>query len=398
MSGKKVQIAQGGMRGEAKKTKVVFKNVLDTPFNIKWPEVTSDNNTIVLDTVCEMVKPMRDYHNIRSKQDAKPVKKSKKSAEKEAARSASSKPSTALATTTEPLSGSIAAELTSTPPPVILKSTILGINAITKALERSIQDLAAHPPPTAIIICKGDLIPSHLYAHLGPMIAMLPGVLLFPLLKGSERRLSEAVGLPAVGALAIRSTEGSREAEDLVMLLRGMVEPMTASWLPKVTPRPVAKGKTSSQPAAAAAESTASAETTGAGSESEPALAPATGPSTENSSKVTAKQKEFIPTNIKTIQTTMPIVVKTPKVTPVAGSNNNNKGKGQQQQPQQQQAKNQQQQQPKQQQNKGQSQNQNPKQKQQQQQQQADNQGKNKKPPVDNLDSDRGQGKKAKSN
>lgn len=36
MSGKKVNIAQGGMRGEAKKTKVVFKNVLDTPFNIQW--------------------------------------------------------------------------------------------------------------------------------------------------------------------------------------------------------------------------------------------------------------------------------------------------------------------------------------------------------------------------
>lgn len=38
MSGKKVAIAQGGMRSEAKKTKVVFKNVLDTPFNIQWYE------------------------------------------------------------------------------------------------------------------------------------------------------------------------------------------------------------------------------------------------------------------------------------------------------------------------------------------------------------------------
>ncbi len=26
----------GGMRAEAKKTRVVFKNVLDTPFNIPW--------------------------------------------------------------------------------------------------------------------------------------------------------------------------------------------------------------------------------------------------------------------------------------------------------------------------------------------------------------------------
>jgi hypothetical protein len=28
----------GGMRADAKKSKVVFKNVLDTPFNIPWYE------------------------------------------------------------------------------------------------------------------------------------------------------------------------------------------------------------------------------------------------------------------------------------------------------------------------------------------------------------------------
>ncbi|KAF9130411.1 hypothetical protein BGW39_003101 [Mortierella sp. 14UC] len=372
MSGKKVNIAQGGMRGEAKKTKIVFKNVLDTPFNIQWPEVTADNNTIVLDTVCEMVKPIRDYHNTRPKQDPKSDKKSKKPPTNEAAGSASSKPSVALAAVTEQTSGSTATESTSPLPPAILKSTIIGINAITKALERSIQDLAAHPPPAVIILCKGDLIPSHLYAHLGPMIAMLPGVLLFPLLKGSERRLSEALGLPAVGALAIRSTKGSREAEDLVMLLKGMVEPMAASWLPKVTAKPVAKDTAPSQLVSAPTSTEAS---------------------TEASSKATAKQAEFIPTNIKTIKTTMPIVVKTPKVTPDTTDSNSNKGKGQQKQQQQQPKQHQQQ---KQQQDKSQSQNQNQNQK--QKQRQANNQGKNKKPPVDSLDSDRGQGKKARGN
>jgi uncharacterized membrane protein len=29
-------VHSGGIRAEAKKTKVVFKNVLDTPFNIPW--------------------------------------------------------------------------------------------------------------------------------------------------------------------------------------------------------------------------------------------------------------------------------------------------------------------------------------------------------------------------
>ncbi|KAF9129226.1 hypothetical protein BGX30_014035 [Mortierella sp. GBA39] len=396
MSGKKVNIAQGGMRGEAKKTKVVFKNVLDTPFNIQWPEVTVDNNAIVLDTVCDMVKSIRDYHNTRPKQDAKPDKKQKKSSAKDTAGSTSSKPSTALATLTNSSPSAAASEpstgtTTESTAPAILKSTILGINAITKALERSIQDLAAHPPPTAIILCKGDLIPSHLYAHLGPMIAMLPGVLLFPLLKGSERRLSEALGLPAVGALAIQSTEGSREAEDLIMILKGMVEPMTASWLPKVTPKPLAKDKTPKQPAATRPKSATTSEV-GAGTVSSTAPAPvsASGKTTE-APKPAAQQAEFIATSIKTIKTTMPIVVKTPKPAQTDNStinknNNNNKGNGQGQQ--------QQQQNQRQQQSQSQSHNHNPKQKQQQQV----NQGKNKKPPVEGLDGDRGQVKRAKSN
>ncbi|KAF9285096.1 hypothetical protein BGZ88_009665 [Linnemannia elongata] len=394
MSGKKVNIAQGGMRGEAKKTKVVFKNVLDTPFNIQWPEVTADNNAIVLDTVCDMIKPIRDYHNTRPKPEAKPDKKQKKPSANDTAMSASSKPSTALATLAN-ISSSAAAlqpstgSTTESSAPAILRSTILGINAITKALERSIQDLAAHPPPTAIILCKGDLVPSHLYAHLGPMIAMLPGVLLFPLLRGSERRLSEALGLPAVGALAIQSTEGSREAEDLIMILKGMVEPMTASWLPKVTPRPIAKEKTPKQPAA----TSATISEVGAGTVSSTAPAPvsASGKTTE-APKPAAQQASFIATNIKTIKTTMPIVVKTPKPAQIDNgktnnNNNNNKGKGQGQ------GQKQEQQKQKQQQNQSQSYNQNPKQKQQQV-----NQGKNKKPPVENLDGDRGQGKKARSN
>lgn len=343
-----------------------------------------------------MVKPIRDYHNTRPKQDAKPDKKHKKPSTKDTAGSASSKPSTALATLANTCSSAAASEPSTggtaeSTAPAILKSTILGINAITKALERSIQDLAAHPPPTAIILCKGDLIPSHLYAHLGPMIAMLPGVLLFPLLRGSERRLSEALGLPAVGALAIKSTEGSREAEDLIMILKGMVEPMTASWLPKVTPKSLAKDKTSKQPTATKKSATTSEA--GAGIVSSAVSAPvSTSGHTTEAPKPAAQQADFITTNIKTIKTTMPIVVKTPKPTQTDNSktnnnnNNDNKGKGQGQQ--------QQQQKQKQQQNQSQSHNQNPKQKQQQQV----NQGKNKKPPVEGLDGHRGQVKKAKSN
>ncbi|KAK3817399.1 MAG: hypothetical protein J3Q66DRAFT_387998 [Benniella sp.] len=245
----------GGMRAEAKKTKAVFKHVLETPFSIPWPEVTPENNTIVLDVLCDLIAPIREYHRNRCSSDSKQSttkksKKSKKSKGKDASKDegGSSRPNTALATVDmDPSSASKEASIASTSQrPSVLDFTIIGINAITKSLERSIQDLITHPPPSAVFLCKGDLVPAHLYTHLGPMIAMLPGTVVFPLLKGSEQKLSEALGMPAVGALAIKARTGQKdtadvqckEADDLIMILERMVEPINVSWLPKVKPPP----------------------------------------------------------------------------------------------------------------------------------------------------------------
>ncbi|KAG0365004.1 hypothetical protein BC939DRAFT_504237 [Gamsiella multidivaricata] len=378
--GKGAVTHSGGMRAEAKKTKVVFKNVLDTPFNIPWPEVTSEDNTIVLDVLCDLLKPIRELHNTHhNRSSIKPKQeksgKASKKASSDSNSTASSGPNPALASMNEETPKSSSAPQ-SLPPPEILRSTVIGINAITKALERSIDNISSHPAPSAIFICKGDLVPAHLYSHLGPMVAMLPGTVLFPFLRGSERKLSEALGMPAVGAVAIKA--GSKEAEGLIMILGRIVEPIMVSWLPKVT-SPVAKqpkkAKSSAGAKVVAAESSQAVTTSTATSaaianstlaslttaETPVVLTTSTSVISETTTTTTATtmaatagttprtQKssvDWIATNIKSIKTTMPIVVKTPKpaVAPTGGKGQNSsggKGKNPQQQQQQQQQLNQ---------------------------------------------------------
>ncbi|KAF9998290.1 hypothetical protein BGZ80_003948 [Entomortierella chlamydospora] len=367
----------GGMRTEAKKTRVVFKNILDTPFNIPWPEVTSENNAIVLDVLCDMLKPIREYHNARPKKDSLTTPKVKKT-KKTLADDSQSKPNPALATTNHdsisPESNSQPTSI-STPPPAILNSIIIGINSVTKSLERSIQDLASYPPPSAVFLCKGDLAPSHLYSHLGPMVAMLPGVKLFPFLRASEKRLSEALGMQAVGALAIKTEGGTKEAEDLIMILERLVDPINVSWLPKVKP-PAAATTASAKEAATEKNVTATTKSETKDSVLESTLAATEAIALSSSipvedhekpstvSGTSSSSERWIATNIKSVKTTMPIIVKTPK--PAAsgdnkgqnnkgdksGNNSNNNknsggnGKPQQQQQQQQQQRQQKKQQP----------------------------------------------------
>ncbi|KAG0361252.1 hypothetical protein BG005_008803 [Podila minutissima] len=327
MSAKQSKVAAtysgAGIRAEAKKSKVVFKNVLDTPFNVPWPEVSNDSNAIVLDVLCELLKPIKNYHHTHSAEINKEKKSRKKEAKEKNKKTAQegAKPNPVLATASTPPSS----KSTTTETPLILAHTVIGINSVTKELEKSIQNIKDHPPPSAIYVCKGDLSPSHLYSHIGIMVAMLPGTLLFPLTRGSEKKLAEALGMQAVGAVAIKA--GSAEATDLVMVTSRMVEPINVSWLPKAT-APVVKDMTpvTSKPATVPTESDRVVKTT---STSEPLS------TTSNTSGTTkdGSSQTWIPTNIKAVKTIMPIVTKTPqKPNPNTNNNSNaSQGKGQKQ-------------------------------------------------------------------
>ena len=129
---------------------------------------------------------------------------------------------------------------------------------------------------------------------------MMPTTLLFPLHKGSEQQLSKVLGVQAVGAVAILA--GSKEAEDVVMILSRMVEPMSVSWLPKVTPATLKKVATAND----GADDMISGQPVGAKSKADNVSISTTNPS--------ANSATWIPTNIKSVKTTMPIVIRAPKV------------------------------------------------------------------------------------
>ncbi|KAF9434566.1 hypothetical protein BGZ76_007794 [Entomortierella beljakovae] len=396
---KTAAVHSGGIRNEAKKTRVVFKNVLDTPFNIPWPEVSKDNNTLVLDMLCDLVKPVKEFHNNQPNKELLAEKKAK--IQKKPSKNDSQiqlNPALAVVShdtataTTKSTGSSLTTEPTSNSQPPILGSIIIGINAVTKSLERSIQDLATNAPPSAIFLCKGDLVPSHLYSHLGPMIAMLPNVKLFPFLRGSEKQLTEALGMQAVGALAIKAGGGGvKDAEGLIMILDRMVDPINVPWLPKVkvpAKKPSPKSKEPEKPESKTQTEPISVNVTEKKKD------------TNSDMDIDKDSENWIATNIKSIKTTMPIVVKAPKSVETPGdkgqnssknknnnndngnnnSNNNNskggKDKNTQQQKQQSQQKSQQQ---------------------QQQQKHQDKQNQSNKHPSDNPNQERGKSKKSKT-
>ncbi|KAI0931840.1 hypothetical protein AcW2_000629 [Taiwanofungus camphoratus] len=141
------------------------------------------------------------------------------------------------------------------PKPVILDHLTVGINEVTKVLERmvrshrqtvtagkptNIPDSQSQSRPRLILVCRADVEPPILIEHLPHLVAAcnssrctLPGkaregVWLLPLPKGAELALAEAMGLRRVSAMAIHDT--APEFLALASLLGNVPFP-TASWL-----------------------------------------------------------------------------------------------------------------------------------------------------------------------
>ena len=131
--------------------------------------------------------------------------------------------------------------------PVILDSLVIGINAVTKALEGQVaRDRGRQPRPTRkagrliptqpidgdtmdvdaetvepgeaapislVLVCRPDVNPPTLIAHLPMLVTALnsgavdvtrPGVALVPLDAGAEALLGRALGLPRAAVVAIK--------------------------------------------------------------------------------------------------------------------------------------------------------------------------------------------------
>lgn len=112
-------------------------------------------------------------------------------------------------------------------PPLILKSLICGINAVTKQLEAQIEysrpkivlkstddieHIEEHKPIIRyLFVCRADVDPPVLIDHLPHLVATynalrqsdLPPTILVPLPKGAEAPLAQAMGVRRLAALAI---------------------------------------------------------------------------------------------------------------------------------------------------------------------------------------------------
>lgn len=156
----------------------------------------------------------------------------------------------------------VAMELESVEPPPVLEHLITGINAVTRALEAQLaaartpiiitnapapnnlqptkdttmtpKQTSPHPKIKLIFICRADIDPPLLVAHIPPLVAAhnaISGaedaIKLVPLPRGAEASLADALGLRRVAVLAVAdSATGFGLFGDLL----SSVPTLTAPW------------------------------------------------------------------------------------------------------------------------------------------------------------------------
>lgn len=156
----------------------------------------------------------------------------------------------------------------SPPLPDVLRFVALGLNSITRVLEaasqksrlkglsssdtpsndtspsegekddivaKSVAEKDAHSVFSAVFVSRHSQ-PSILHAHLPQLVATAslaypesPATRLIQLPRGSEERLCEALGLPRVSFIGL--AEGAPHSGSLVDLIRGCVSPVEVPWL-----------------------------------------------------------------------------------------------------------------------------------------------------------------------
>ncbi|KAL0084166.1 hypothetical protein J3Q64DRAFT_1735989 [Phycomyces blakesleeanus] len=235
-SGNSIKKAQNDRR-------TVYKSVLDSPFILKWPAVNNDLGNKITELLLLSLEPIGHYrkavHLIKQKKSQK----------------------------VEPKTDDLK------PPaePDILNRVHVGVNQVTRLLEKLIKDKCAGQPSatptntdtnayTAVFVCKRDANPPHLCAHLLSMCA-LANIKIVSLPPCSEPRVALALGIRRACAIAVEIKQDKEES--LRLILQG-IQPVNAPWLKSALSAP----------------------------------------------------QEYCPTNIKTFQTTAPIIAKTQKRKP----------------------------------------------------------------------------------
>ncbi|GAA5799169.1 hypothetical protein HPULCUR_004579 [Helicostylum pulchrum] len=197
MSTVKTFVAEKNVRNvtATEKKKTIYKNVLGSPFIIKWPTIHTELGQTILTQLLKVLTPIGEY-----KTQCRALKKEKKS-------------DTA----------------TTLVEPDITHRTFIGINEVTRFMEHYIQNKdTLKPNATPVIyICKREIKPLQLCQHILYMAA-LAKVQLVPMPADSECKLGKALGMKRTSVLLIELMENKEESLRLIAKDIPFIE---APWL-----------------------------------------------------------------------------------------------------------------------------------------------------------------------
>lgn len=213
--------AKGATKKEKKKP-IPVKTSLNNPYNVGWSELLQKQHKhLILNTLKEKISGT----GLRKER----VSRFREWGSRKRSRKDGSKPTEDQKPASEPTENVQTAERGWTNP-ALRKQLAIGINEVTKGLERN--DLSL------VLVCN-SVTPAHMTSHLIPLsktrsvpACQVPG------LSGS---LSELLGLKCVLALGFR--RGSEEFEDTVRAITPVVPQLSVAWMQTVNSTPKTEKK-----------------------------------------------------------------------------------------------------------------------------------------------------------
>ncbi|KIJ54954.1 hypothetical protein M422DRAFT_221380 [Sphaerobolus stellatus SS14] len=277
------KISTTSQRATATNRKVVFKSVLENPYKVSWPNVPLNVQNIILASLINLLSSATKYNNRRQeiskkrkrerhekKRNEKESRKRRKTEHDESTTKSQGEAATSVPTSKGEIKSdtegdtegdaameqdTITEHVELEAPPIIAHLTV-GINAVTKRLESQSQSrrikttvtasedtsinsdsTAERSPIKYVFVCRADVDPPLLIAHLPELIAAcnvpspsraISPVYLVPLPKGAERSLADTLALPRVSIIALDSS--APLLESVSSHLEGIYPP-SAPWL-----------------------------------------------------------------------------------------------------------------------------------------------------------------------
>ncbi|GJE99639.1 hypothetical protein PsYK624_159100 [Phanerochaete sordida] len=250
--------------------KVVYKSVLDNPFQVRWPNVPENIQNAVLARVISALDGVADanakaqaasWKRKRAKQTTGAASKKLKTAEltSSVADIHVDLPTQPDNEASHPYGDAPAPSSDDAILPPIHNHLTVGINEVTKSLELVAKYQRSGVPPEQpdslakytqnsrlVVVCLPDINPPILVGHLPNLVAACNSIRssgdhhktwLVPLPKGAEQALAAAIGLKRVATIAI---EGSAPQFSSIEPLLESIPVVTAPWL---CPTPAARAE-----------------------------------------------------------------------------------------------------------------------------------------------------------